>query len=609
MSYVTILWSMVAAAALLLGGIHLLGWSNDRPSRASLAFACLALSLAAVALAELGMMQAQGPGEWGWWVRWYHVPLFFLIAGTFVFIRLHLNAGRWSLIAVIVALRCVILVVNFAVDPNFNFARIDSIDHVPFLGERVTVVGDSVPGAWQWLATATGLLYVVFLLDAFVAVWRRGTRDDRRSTFLIGGGLAAFVVLAFTNTQLVIWGVVRMPMLVTPAFFIPLLAMGYELSREALHGERLARDLAESERGLDLAAAAAGLGLCVWNADGRVSATDRAREMFGFTRRESIDLDRLAARVHADDLEALRNSLKSALQLKGDWSAEFRVRKADGTDRWILAHGRSEAGSRDSRRSLRGVLRDITDQKHAEADADELRRELTHIGRVTTLGQLASSLAHELSQPLGAILRNAEAAELLLQQPSPDIDELRAIVTDIHRDDRRAGDVIERLRALLQRRQLNLEPIVVEDLVRDVSALVRPDATARHILLRCEPDAGLPQVYGDRVHLSQVLLNLLINALDATTEAKRTGPVVVEAHGSSGFIDVVVTDGGAGIPPESLDLVFEPFYTTKSTGLGMGLAVSRTIVTAHGGRLWAENVAHGGAQFHLVLPVAPGIAS
>ena len=174
------------------------------------------------------MMQAQGPG--GWWVRWYHVPLFFF-AGTFVFIRLHLNAGRWSLIAVIVALRCVILLVNFAVDPNFNFARIDSIDHVPFLGERVTVVGDSVPGAWQWLATATGLLYVVFLLDAFVAVWRRGTRDDRRSTFLIGGGLAAFVVLAFTNTQLIIWGVVRMPMLVTPAFFIPLLAMGYELSR------------------------------------------------------------------------------------------------------------------------------------------------------------------------------------------------------------------------------------------------------------------------------------------------------------------------------------------------------------------------------------------
>ena len=205
MSYVTILWSMVAAAALLLGGIHLLGWRNDRPSRATLVRVSRPVSRSGCPRRAWHDAGA-GSREWGWWVRWCHVPLFFLIAGTFVFIRLHLNAGRWSLIAVIVALRCVILVANFAVEPNFNFARIDSIDHVPFLGEQVTVVGDSVPGAWQWLATATGLLYVIFLLDAFVAVWRRGTRDDRRSTFLIGGGLAAFVVLAFTNTQLVIWG-------------------------------------------------------------------------------------------------------------------------------------------------------------------------------------------------------------------------------------------------------------------------------------------------------------------------------------------------------------------------------------------------------------------
>jgi PAS domain S-box-containing protein len=342
--------------------------------------------------------------------------------------------------------------------------------------------------------------------------------------------------------------------------------------------------------------------------DGRVSATDRARELFGFSRRESIDLDRLAAMVHADDLAALRDSLETALQRGGDCSAQFRIRRADGTERWILARGRSEAGSRGSRASLRGVLRDVTDPKHAEAEAEELRRELTHIGRVTTLGQLASSLAHELSQPLGAILRNAEAAELLLQQPSPDIDELRAIITDIHRDDRRAGEVIERLRSLLQRRHLNVESIGIEGLVRDVSALVRPDAAARHILLRCEPDAGLPQVAGDRVHLSQVLLNLLVNALDATTEAKWARQVLVEAHASSRqFIDVVVTDGGPGIPPERLDRIFEPFYTTKSTGLGMGLAVSRTIVTAHGGKLWAENVVHGGARFHLVLPIAQGL--
>jgi signal transduction histidine kinase len=229
---------------------------------------------------------------------------------------------------------------------------------------------------------------------------------------------------------------------------------------------------------------------------------------------------------------------------------------------------------------------------------------------VTALGQLASSLAHELSQPLGAILRNAEAAQILLKSHAPDLVELRDIVTDIHRDDRRAGEVIERLRALLQRRQLRFEPIVVDDLVRDVSALVRPDATARHILIKCDVDADLPCVAGDRVHLSQVLLNLLINALDATAETKLVRQVVVNARvDSRRGVEVAVTDWGSGIPEDRLSRIFDPFYTTKAGGMGMGLSVSKTIVEAHGGRLWAENVAHGGARFRVVLPVSEGIAA
>ena len=149
MSYVTILWSMAAAAALLLGVVHALVWANDRQSRSSLAFSFLALSVVAVAAIELGMMHAHTPDEWGRWVRWCHLPLFFLIIGTFVFIRLYLGAGNWWLIAAIVTLRVVILVDNFTGYPNFNFERIDSIDHVVFLGQSVTVVGDAVTGSWQ----------------------------------------------------------------------------------------------------------------------------------------------------------------------------------------------------------------------------------------------------------------------------------------------------------------------------------------------------------------------------------------------------------------------------------------------------------------------------
>jgi signal transduction histidine kinase len=601
---------MIAAAASLLGAIHLFIWSHDRESRASLAFTCLAFSLAAVSIAELGSMHAQTAAEWGRWVRWTHAPMFLMILGTFIFVRLYLDAGRWWLIGTIVALRAGILVANFASEPNFNFAHIDSIDRTPFLGELITVVGRAETGRWQWFATASGLLYAVFIIDAFVTVWRRGSTDDRRRALLIGGGIFAFIMSAFTATQLVIWGIVRLPMLIAPAFLVPLLAMAFELSRDALRGAGLARDLAESQRRLDLAASSAGLGLCTWYGTGEVWATRPARDLLGLEPDEPLDIERVAARVHPDDLAGVRQEIGNARSSGGNYSAQFRIRLTDGGERWILARGRSEVAAGDDCPTLRGVLRDVTDQKHAEAEADELRRELTHVGRVTALGQLASSLAHELSQPLGAILRNAEAAQILLKSHAPDLVELRDIVTDIHRDDRRAGEVIERLRALLQRRQLRFEPIVVDDLVRDVSALVRPDATARHILIKCDVDADLPCVAGDRVHLSQVLLNLLINALDATAETKLVRQVVVNARvDSRRGVEVAVTDWGSGIPEDRLSRIFDPFYTTKAGGMGMGLSVSKTIVEAHGGRLWAENVAHGGARFRVVLPVSEGIAA
>jgi two-component system sensor kinase FixL len=608
-SVVTIVWSMAAAGALVLGGVHLLIWRDDRQARASLAFAVLTVALAGVAFTELGMMHAQGPVEWGRWVLWCHLPLFLLIVGTALFVRLYLDAGRWWLLATIAALRLAILVANFAAPPNFNFSRIDGVERIPFLGGQVTVVSDATASPWQWVATLAGVLFLVFVLDALVTVWRRGTTDDRRKAVLIAGSVAAFLALAYSSTQLVIWGVLELPMLITPAFLVPLAAMTYELSRDALRASRLARELLESERSLDLAAESAGLGVCTWTPSG-AWATRRARSLFGLAEHEALDVDRIAGMVHRDDIEHLRAAAQQAFVRGGDSSMHFRIVLPDGTERWILARGRAEVSGGGRLPTLRGVLRDVTDQKTSETEAEELRRELAHIGRVTALGQLASALAHELSQPLGAILRNAEAAELLLRCPSPDLAELRAIVTDIHRDDRRAGEVIERLRGLLQRRQLRFEPVTVDSLVRDVSALVRPDATARHIQLECDVDADLPLVSGDRVHLSQVLLNLLINALDATTDTKRARHVLVEARSvSRRSVELVVTDHGSGIPADRLSRIFEPFYTTKPAGMGMGLAVSRTIVEAHGGRLWAENVVDGGARFRVVLPTDGSIAA
>jgi C4-dicarboxylate-specific signal transduction histidine kinase len=254
---------------------------------------------------------------------------------------------------------------------------------------------------------------------------------------------------------------------------------------------------------------------------------------------------------------------------------------------------------------IRGVVRDITESKQARDETEKLRRDLAHAGRVTMLGQLSSALAHELNQPLGAIQRNAEAAAMLLQSNAPDLDEVRAIVSDIRKDDRRAVDVIARLRALLSRRSLEPEPVPVQGVVQDVLALVRADAAARQVRLDFAPPAGLPPASADRVHLSQVLLNLIVNAMDAVAHLPAASRrVAVEARLAHGMIEIAVADSGSGIARELAEKVFDPYYTTKSGGMGMGLPISRTIVEAHGGKLWVDDASSPGATFRFTLPLS-----
>jgi C4-dicarboxylate-specific signal transduction histidine kinase len=223
-------------------------------------------------------------------------------------------------------------------------------------------------------------------------------------------------------------------------------------------------------------------------------------------------------------------------------------------------------------------------------------------GRVAVMGELACP-GHELNQPLSAILRNAEAAEVFLQDASPDLEKLRAILRTC--GDQRAGAVIDRMRELLKHREFQSTSLDLNALVAEVASLVRLDAQTRQVVLVVEPGTAPPPVLGDRIQLQQVLLNLFLNAMDAMADcplaAKR---LVVRVNAVDGDVEVAVRDSGHGISAESLKRIFEPFFTTKANGLGIGLAISRTITTAHGGRILAENNADGGATFRLRLPAA-----
>lgn len=254
--------------------------------------------------------------------------------------------------------------------------------------------------------------------------------------------------------------------------------------------------------------------------------------------------------------------------------------------------------------TIAGLLVQRKRQKFAEAEILKQRTELAHVSRVSTMGQLASALTHELNQPLGAILRNAEAAEVYLQSERPNLNEVRAILTDIRRDDKRAGNVIDRMRSLFKRQRLALGALDLRDLIEDTIAMVRPDADARQVKLKVEIAPNLPAAHGDRVQVQQVLLNLIFNGMDAMNgmPPSRKWLTVGISKTKNGNLQASVSDCGLGVSPDNAAQIFEPFFTTKSNGMGMGLAISKTIIEAHGGEIWMESRVSEGTTFTFILP-------
>lgn len=253
---------------------------------------------------------------------------------------------------------------------------------------------------------------------------------------------------------------------------------------------------------------------------------------------------------------------------------------------------------------ITGLLYERTLRRTAEGDARELMLELAHMNRQATAGEMSSSITHELNQPLGAILANAETAELMLNAQSPDLKEIRQIIADIRRDDQRASSVITRLRSLLKGQPFELKSVDLNEVIIDVIKILSAPARTRGINLIRALSATTPQVRGDAIQLQQVVLNLIVNAMDSISEGTTGRCEIVAATAPAGrFAEISIADSGPGIPPGAMKKIFEPFFTTKQQGMGMGLSIVRKIVSAHGGRIEAANQPSGGAVFRVYLPL------
>lgn len=310
--------------------------------------------------------------------------------------------------------------------------------------------------------------------------------------------------------------------------------------------------------------------------------------------------------LHPDDRSRVLDARRELHEGKVEQiSTEYRYMHPIEGQKWI--HHVARVAIRDTAgRALRsyGVVRDITARKEAENETRELRDNLAHLARVNTLGALSGSLAHELNQPLGIILSNAQAAQELLAQDPPDLTEVQSILADIVAADRRAGEVIGRLRTMLKRGEVSLCPLLLNEIIEEVIHLTNSDLIGRGIIVVCELAADLPPIAGDRVQLQQLVLNLILNGADAMAS---TEPGMRRLHFQTtlhhGRVQASVRDEGVGLPA-AVDRLFQPFYTTKPHGLGLGLSICQAIVCAHHGRLWAEPHSDGGAVFRFELPVA-----
>ena len=337
---------------------------------------------------------------------------------------------------------------------------------------------------------------------------------------------------------------------------------------------------------------------------GEIFWSEETFRIFGYERTATPSLELVMQRTHPADIDRVRQLIGLASRDGKDWALEHQLQMPDGSIKSVDVVARATRDE-SGRVEFVGAIMDVSAAKRAEQELRQAQAELAHVARVTALGELTASIAHEVSQPIAAVVTNAEAALRWSGAEPPQLDKVREVLGQIVNDGMRAGDVIHRIRALVKKTPPRMARVDVNEAVLDITTLARGELLRHGVALQTQLATGLPLIEGDRIQLQQVILNLILNAVEAMSgiaEGAREMRVSTAREASNGVL-VTVRDFGPGLDPQGMNRLFDAFYTTKPEGLGMGLAICRSIIEAHGGQLWATANEPRGAVFQFTLPL------
>jgi PAS domain S-box-containing protein len=596
LSLIVILWSMVAAIALSTFVIQAMFWVRSRNIVPALA-AIMSLASASLALIELAVAKTDEATTALTLGYFANIAIFLLLVPMVWFVHFYLRHDRVWLAYLITAIWSGCLLVNFIMPGNLTFTTVTSLQsHVTFWGE-VWYQTTGVANPFRVLADIATLLIIIYIADASIRSFRNG---EQRKATNVGGAILFFIVVAGIHSPLVDLNIIKTPIMISWAFVAISVSLSTELVDQALKSAKLDEVIKTGNIRWRALLDNVELGVIVTSDDGQINYVNRFLEkLLGY---KSSDL--VGQNIIKFSPGSLRHEMEERIEKRDVRSrVEFPLVSAAKEIRNINWSIVPLINSDEEITGYMAIVEDVSALKKAEAEQRDMERTIERFDRAAFLVELSAGFAHELNQPLAAILSNAQAGTRILDQKPLVHSELEAIFLDIAEDDVRASKIIHSLRRLLRKGELQAKKTSLKWLVMEVRRMLSGELLKYDIKVITDIPSDIDDIYVGRIEIQQVIMNLLVNATRALQLEKTDDPAInISAMQVDGRVQISISDNGPGIDAEKRQKVFEPFYTTREDGLGMGLAISRRIVELHGGSLDCTADNDNGTKFLFSVP-------